>query len=641
VDGSLTAEQRAWRWRLLVSTFLGYAGFYFCRKVFGLVKTSLDEQFGWGLDFIAYIWVVFLTAYMLGQFINGFIGRKWGPRVLLLGGLGISIVCNVIFACIDSKDVVIIPDRPGPEIRISAAADGGSAPAQTTDAGPVFSGERSFGAQPGPDGQASLTFMGTEDLETAEFNDQLFTYAYLDKDNPPDRLQITWHTSDGDKTAYWGEMEPGISGAEYVGSLPQLGRWVRLGLPTRRFFPEVEVAGAYGPFGWVLESFQRFWDRFFAEHAPITVTGLTLSSHGGVVRWDNCGVSKYTSYAYFAFMLFMFFNGLAQACGWPGSVGSVSQWIRPHERGFIMGGWGTSYVWGNIGVKLVGSTLLGLGLIAILPAWRFAYLGCTTVAFLIWWIVYFWQRNKPQDVGLDPIVDVTADEQGRAIRASNEEHVGFKEYAKLAANPLILAMGLGYFFIKFLRYALDSWLPTFLTLQGLSKQDAGLYSTFFDIGGILPCIFIGWVLDRYFKGNWARLTFIASIGLVLGYFFVLHFESNPLLVAICFGFVGFMIYGPDTLLCGAASVAVAGEVNGVAVAGLVNGIGSIGPIVQEIVIGRIISGEDKMANIHMTNLMAFWMSVAFAVMMLVVMWRVRAAHAGNKRSDAANGVQNE
>ncbi|MBX7257697.1 MAG: hypothetical protein K1Y02_15155, partial [Candidatus Hydrogenedentes bacterium] len=56
---------------------------------------------------------------------------------------------------------------------------------------------------------------------------------------------------------------------------------------------------------------------------------------------------------------------------------------------------------------------------------------------------------------------------------------------------------------------------------------------------------------------------------------------------------------------------------------------SIGPIVQELVIGKIMTGNDKMANIHMTNVMAFWMSVTFAVMMLITMWRVRKAHEKN------------
>jgi sugar phosphate permease len=610
----LTAEQRAWRWRILISTFLGYAGYYFCRKVFGLVKTSLDEQFGWGMDSIAWIWAAFLVAYMVGQFVNGFIGRKWGPRVLLLGGLGLSIVCNVAFSLVDSRDVILVSDRElsTGQARVNDVEK--SWPAHGAEAGPVLYGDSSFTIDAEPGTQGSLEYAAPGAWETVWPNDYFFTHVYLERAVLPSRIDVRWQSPEGDLAGYWAPSADADDSLAYLGQIPstERGTWVRLGANAK---------------------------KLGLSEGTRTITGIHLIQTGGTTHWDDAGVAKYTSMAYYAFLVFMIFNGLLQASGWPGSVGSVSQWIRPHERGFIMGGWGTSYVWGNIGVKLVGSTLLGLGLAAGLPGWRYAFLGCSAIAFVIWWFVYFWQRNKPEDAGLAPIVDITADEEGRAIRASNAQHVGFQEYAKLLANPLIISMGLGYFFIKFLRYALDSWLPTFLEYQGLSKQQAGIYSVLFDIGGILPCVFIGWVLDRYFNGNWARLTFIASIGLIFGYACVLCFESNPILVAICFGLVGFMIYGPDTLLCGAGAVAVAGEVNGVAVAGLVNGIGSCGPIVQELVIARILEGEDRMANIHTTNVMAFGMSIAFAAMMLVVMWRVRAAHAGNKRLDAASRVK--
>jgi len=449
---ALTREQISWRWRILISTYLGYAGYYLCRKVYGLVKTSLDDQFHWGLDYIGYVWAAYLFAYMIGQFLNGLIGRKWGPRVLLLGGLGQSILCNFVF-------------------------------------------------------------------------------------------------------------------------------------------------------------------------------GATSS--------------------YSVFMSFMILNGLLQATGWPGSVGAVSQWIRPHERGVIMGGWGTSYIFGNIVTKTVGSSLLNPSIATMVTGWtlvgfslgtiahwRLAFFACSLIAVLIWLLLYFWQRNVPQDVGLPAIVDVTAS-TGRAIRATDSEHVTFKDYMRLATDPLIISMGVGYFFVKFLRYALDSWLPTFLENQGLTKAQAGYWSMGFDIGGILPCLLIGWALDRFFRGDWARLCFISSIGLIGGYIAVLYFEANPIASAICFGIVGFMVYGPDTLLCGAASVSVAGERNGVAVAGLVNCLGSIGPIVQELVIAKILGNYDRATGIHYTNLLALGMSITFALMMIVTMWRVRAAHAGNRAKDAA------
>jgi len=418
-----------WRWRVLVATYFAYTGYYFTRKVFGLIKTSLNEEFGWSLHSIAHIWTVFLVAYMVGQFICGFIGRKWGPRVLLLGGLGVSIVCNVIF-------------------------------------------------------------------------------------------------------------------------------------------------------------------------------GLTNS--------------------YATFMVFMVFNGLAQASGWPGSVGGVSHWLRKLERGRFMGVWSTSYIAGNIAVKMIGSTLLGL------YGWRWSYFGCTLISFAIWWLVYFWQRNKPEDVGLDPLVKPET-EDTRAIRASTADKVNAKDYFRLAMNPVILAMGVSYFSIKFLRYALDSWLPTTLALMGLSKAAAGWYSIFFDVGGVIPAALSGWALDRIFKGNWAKLCFFLSLGLIFGYVCILQFETSPLGMAICFGLVGFMIYGPDTLLSGAASVEVAGNKNGVAVTGLVNGIGSFGPVIQEQVIGWILNGQDKAARIHEVNLLTLAMSVAFSLLMLVVMWRVSTAHKQNAK----------
>src|SRR5205085_11242132 len=59
------------------------------------------------------------------------------------------------------------------------------------------------------------------------------------------------------------------------------------------------------------------------------------------------------------FLVFMFFNGLVQASGWPGSVGAVAQWLRPAERGMIMGVWSTNYMIGNMLVKSLGGFLLG------------------------------------------------------------------------------------------------------------------------------------------------------------------------------------------------------------------------------------------------------------------------------------------
>jgi len=419
----LSAGQWSWRWRILISTYFGYAGYYLCRKVFTICKTSLADHFDVGLDSIAHIWTAYLVAYMAGQFINSFVGRKWGPRLLLLGGLGASMVINVIFGFADS---------------------------------------------------------------------------------------------------YW------------------------------------------------------------------------------------------------TFLVFMFFNGVVQASGWPGTVGAVAQWLRKKERGTIMGVWSTNYLVGNIVVKFLG------GLLLVSLGWRYAFFGCTLLAFAIWWLLYFWQRTKPEDVGLEPIV-TEEDDDARAVQAATTDTVTWREYLALIMNPIVPLMGLSYFSIKFLRYALDSWLPTFLDLQGLGKGQAAYYSTIFDIAGLAGAILTGIALDRLFRGRWERLCLVMGVGMVGGYVLVAQFGHNPIALAFCFGVVGFMLYGPDTLLCGAASVQVAGEMNAVAVAGLVNGIGSIGPVIQEEVIGALMAGPSPEANLHNVNVLALSMSIAFVATMLVVTVYVQRA----------------
>ena len=115
------------------------------------------------------------------------------------------------------------------------------------------------------------------------------------------------------------------------------------------------------------------------------------------------------------------------------------------------------------------------------------------------------------------------------------------------------------------------------------------------------------------------------------------FGANPYALSICFGAVGFMIYGPDTILAGAASVQVAGERNGVAVAGLVNGVGSLGPVVQEEVIGRIMGNKDVNVAIRNANLLTLSMSIAFLVTMIAVIWYVHVAHKKNLHAAAPTG----
>jgi len=323
--------------------------------------------------------------------------------------------------------------------------------------------------------------------------------------------------------------------------------------------------------------------------------------------------------SYATLLVFMIINGLVQATGWPGVVGSVAQWLRSEERGLFMGVWSTSYQLGTLMIKYYGAYLLGA------YGWRWSFAGCTLATIAVWWLLYFWQRNRPEDVGLPPIVASHSDDS-QAVRVANSDQITFRQYLQIALSPIVLIMGASYLCTKFLRYALESWLPAFLNIQGLDSARASYYSATFDLAGLAGVVITGYLLDRVFRGNWAALSFCMALGMIGGYMAVIYFGSSPWAIALCFGVVGLMLFGPESLLNGAAAVEVAGEKNGIAVAGIVNGIASFGPIIQEEVISMLMHG-DPQVGIRNTNRLYLSMSVLFACFMLVAWWRLHLTRA--------------
>lgn len=428
----MTAKHRQWQLTVLMTTYVAYVGYYLTRKVFGIVKTSVAPALGVSLQEVAHLWTAFLVAYMVGQFVNGFVGRRIGPKLLILLGLGISILCSVVF---------------------------------------------------------------------------------------------------GISNSYW------------------------------------------------------------------------------------------------MFMLFMILNGLVQASGWPGVVGGVAHWLAPKERGTIMGLWSSSYLVGNMAVKLLGAYILAHG--GEQMGWRYTYFGMAALTMVIWLVILWLQRDKPEDVGLAPIITEAEERSEAVVKEAREEHISMGDYLRLIFSPPIMLMGACYFCVKFLRYALDSWLPTFLDLQGMDKAAASSYSSIFDLAGIPGALLAGLLLDRVFKKQWVPVCLLMGIGCVLSYWLVLRFGTSPATLAWLYGTVGFMLYGPDTIIAGAAAVTVAGERNALAAAGIINGLGSIGPIVQEEVIGALVDESNPVNSLRNTNYLFLGIAglfVALLAVQYVAIYRRREAN---------------
>ena len=275
-------------------------------------------------------------------------------------------------------------------------------------------------------------------------------------------------------------------------------------------------------------------------------------------------------------MGFMVVNGLAQATGWPGNVGLLSKWTRRQERGTLMAFWGTCYQIGSILAKHFAAMMLAL----LGIAWSFW--GASVVLFMIWVLFFFIGQDRPEAVGLTPLVDeVPMDKDGNAAPV---EERPFKQVI-----TLVVAMGMIYFCFKFIRYALDSWAPMILAQSfSLEGSTAGHISTTFDWVGFLGVLVGGIASDRLFRSRRAPVIFIMTLGMcgaTIGLW--LAGGSSLMMFALLLGLVGFMLMGPDALLSGTAAMEVGSKEFAVVASGMINGLGSIGPIVQEETIGYI------------------------------------------------------
>ena len=96
MDNQQSSSVTVWRIRIFAVTWLSYAGFYFCRKAFGIVKPVLVEDYGFSNMQLAWCWGTYLTTYMFGQFLSSKLGQRYTCRRMLLGGMALSLFMNIL-----------------------------------------------------------------------------------------------------------------------------------------------------------------------------------------------------------------------------------------------------------------------------------------------------------------------------------------------------------------------------------------------------------------------------------------------------------------------------------------------------------------------------------------------------------------
>jgi sugar phosphate permease len=261
-------------------------------------------------------------------------------------------------------------------------------------------------------------------------------------------------------------------------------------------------------------------------------------------------------------------NGLFQATGWPGNTRVVAEWTPPERRGRVMSRWSTCYqVGGFVATPLAVVLVFYGGLRAAFfgPALVLAVMGVVSLALL----------RSPRVA----TVPEQADQGSR--RPLADQFFVFK-------SPLLWLYGTCYFFIKLVRYALLFWLPYYLAeVSGHTTTEAGFIASAFDAGGVIGVLAMGPWSDRS-RFNRAGLSALWLVGLAvaLGAYALLG-RSGIVANVVLLALIGALLFGPDSLLSGAAAMDAGGERAAATSAGFVNGLGSLGALLQGLVVPAI------------------------------------------------------
>lgn len=312
------------------------------------------------------------------------------------------------------------------------------------------------------------------------------------------------------------------------------------------------------------------------------------------------------------FTLFLVLNGLAQATGWSGNVGSMAAWFTRRERGTVMGFWATNFQIGSIAGKALAAFMLGyMGL-------KYAYIGGSVVLLIIWVYFIFNQRNRPEDVGLPALVD--PDDAVLDTNAAGRTHW------PRAVVVNVALVGVFYFFIKFIRYALWSWAPYLLQQHyGMTGSDAGFVSTTFDVAGFAGVIALGVLSDRLFRGRRVGISMVFVLAMTAACVALYLFgNTSIILFTVCMGLIGFTLYGPDAILTSAGAIDVGSKAAATRAAGIINGLGSIGAVAQEFLLGRLLSGTPNLTGVFALLLAS---AIGSALCLAVLLTRNRAGKA--------------
>jgi OPA family glycerol-3-phosphate transporter-like MFS transporter len=259
----------------------------------------------------------------------------------------------------------------------------------------------------------------------------------------------------------------------------------------------------------------------------------------------------------FSFMLVLWaLNGCAQSAGWSLVVQTIANWTTSKRRGVVIGLISTCYTVGNVlSWLLAGQLCESVG-------WRAAFWVPSLILIPVAIAFGTFLRNSPEEAGFPPVRDDGLEHASSPTESSasaSPAPLSTAEILRLTfSNRILWILGIGFFCMNAVRYSFMNWSVQYMAdFQGRSIKGSAFTAVAIPLIGSLGAIAAGWASDNWFGKRRAPVCAIMQLGLaVVCVVFTLVPRGDWILATALLGLAGFLIYGPDMLMSGAATIDV-------------------------------------------------------------------------------------
>ncbi len=267
-------------------------------------------------------------------------------------------------------------------------------------------------------------------------------------------------------------------------------------------------------------------------------------------------------------------NRLAGSAGWPAMVKLTPLWFQGAQLPFAMALLSLSFVAGGaFATVFAGMVAQWSG-----GSWR-AVMAAPSLVLLA--LMFACWRIIPRPEAPPP---------GTAKKIRGPiDWVSFLGLFKSPQFGIVCALS---FTLTLLRETFNTWTVDFIKTQGgkeVSNQIAAFLSTPFDILGAVGILTVGWFYGRL-QNRSRKWLLCGMLTLLAALIFNLPnlFNMGLGVVTAAIGVIGFLTYGPYSLLAGTLSYEVGGKKSIGAVSGMVDGVGYLAGVLAGAQFGRLV-----------------------------------------------------